>query len=147
MARDGVLVLDFEEALDPRGLVERVQVSLTRAGQTIPASGVRVLADPNHGRALDFDGDGAREWAPERILVDLAVDEFESLTSAVPLEISAGLPAGVLATVALAPAAAPTAVGPASAAVRSSGVAFTTQSGPEGLFGGSGAPLVIGIRP
>lgn len=131
VARDGVLVLGFDEALDPRAVrAGVVQVAVGRDGPPRPAPGLRVLGDSNHGRHVDVDGDGVAEWAPARILVDLATDELEALVSPVPLDPGAGLPADVVASVS---------VGGATVVA-----AFRTAGGPEGIVGGFGPPLVIG---
>ncbi len=145
VARDAVLVLGFDEALNPRTVnSDNVHLAVGVDALPVPVSGLRILGDPHHGRTLDIDGDGVSEWAPARILVHLAVDELDALEHAVPIQPSAGLPAGVVATISLGRASPPSSGGPAQFELPPVAAAFRTVAGPEGLLAGFGPPLVIG---
>ncbi|MCE9593490.1 MAG: Ig-like domain-containing protein [Planctomycetes bacterium] len=94
VARNGVLVLAFDDLLDPQSVdSESIRLAVGRLGDRPFAA--RVFADRHHGAMIDQDGDGRLEFHPSRVIVAPAistadVDASDITLTAQPL----GLPSG-----------------------------------------------------
>ncbi|MDF1837689.1 MAG: hypothetical protein P1V35_07470, partial [Planctomycetota bacterium] len=93
--RNATLALTFEDLLDP-SLINSQNVKVLVGSPAVVPFAARILPDPLLGDIQDFDGDGQEEFYTTRVLVDFAVNSFESFSSspALPIE-PEGLPPSI----------------------------------------------------
>ncbi|MCA9001834.1 MAG: hypothetical protein KDB61_07920, partial [Planctomycetes bacterium] len=93
--RNATLALTFDDLIDPATLNSKNVKVLVGIPAVVPFS-CRILPDPVFGDIQDFDGDGQEEFYTSRVLIDFAVNSFESFSAspALPIE-PEGLPASI----------------------------------------------------
>lgn len=94
--RNAALVLRFNDLLDETLVSASTVRLLAGYPPTAPVDG-RVFADPNHGDALDTNGDDIPDvFHPSRVIIDAAVSPLESVTANPPVNSNVlGLPPSV----------------------------------------------------
>ncbi|MBK7878057.1 MAG: Ig-like domain-containing protein [Planctomycetes bacterium] len=80
--RNSAIVLKFNDLLD-KTLIDRTTVQLFSGYPPEAPLETLVFADPNHGDAIDTDGDGTLEFYPTRIIIDPTITPREASEFAV----------------------------------------------------------------
>ncbi|MCP5020861.1 MAG: hypothetical protein GY930_03705 [bacterium] len=93
--RNATLALTFDDLLDPELISSQNIKVLVGTPAVVPFAG-RILPDPLFGDIQDFDGDGVNEYYTTRVLIDFAVNSYESFSAspALPIE-PEGLPPSI----------------------------------------------------
>lgn len=91
--RNAAMVLQFNDLLDET-LIDRSNLKLFTGYPPATPLEALVLADPNHGDAIDTDGDGQPEFHPTRVIVDATVTPREATEFSVSPN-ATGLPASL----------------------------------------------------
>ena len=93
--RNATLALTFDDLIDPT-LINAQNLKVLVGSPAVVPFAARILPDPLFGDIQDFDGDGQQEYYTTRVLIDFAVNSFESFSSSPALPIQpAGLPPSI----------------------------------------------------
>ena len=91
--RNAAIVLHFNDLLDPTR-IDRTNLRLVVGYPPSTPLDALVISDPNHGDAIDTDGDGTPEFYPTRVIIDPTITPTEATQFGVTAN-STGFPASV----------------------------------------------------